>query len=389
MGYDINCGVRLLVSDLRVEAVRDRIAEITRALFRNIPSGVGESRKDLRLDRAEAERMATRGARWAVQRGFGSEDDLRHTEDGGCLEGADFSAVSERAFERGRSQVGTVGSGNHFIEVGYVDEVYDPEAADRMGFAPGTVTVTIHTGSRAFGYQICDDFIRTMQKAAARYGIELPDRQLCCAPFRSEEGQRYFAAMKCAANFAFANRQLITHWVRETFEEVGFTPREHNLTVVYDVCHNIAKVETHVIDGRERKVCVHRKGATRAFPPGHPALPESYRDLGQPVLVPGDMGRYSYVLVGVKEAPDYAFASSCHGAGRLLSRNAALKEAKGRKIAKELADKGITVIAASRATIDEELPQAYKDVAGVVDVVEKAGLAKKVVRIRPLGVLKG
>ncbi|MGQ9592117.1 MAG: RtcB family protein [Planctomycetota bacterium] len=389
VGYDINCGVRLLSTDLRVEAIRDRVAEVTRALFRNIPSGVGHSRKDLKLDRAEAERMATRGARWAVQRGFGTEEDLLHTEDGGCLEGADFGVVSDKAFERGRSQLGTIGSGNHFVEVGYVDQVYDPDAAGVLGLPLGTVTITIHTGSRAFGYQICEDFIRVMQKAASRYGIYLPDRQLCCAPFRSEEGARYFAAMKSAANFAFANRQILTHWVRETLEEVGFTPREHRLSVVYDICHNIAKVETHGVGKETRRVCVHRKGATRAFPPGHPAVPESYRQLGQPVLVPGDMGRYSYVLVGTPGAPEYAFASSCHGAGRVLSRGAALKETRNRRVAKELADQGITVIAASRATIDEEFPGAYKDVAEVVDVVERASLAKKVVRLRPLGVLKG
>ena len=390
VGYDINCGVRLLSTSLHVDEIRSRIADLVRALFRNIPSGVGSGRKDLRLGRDEAARMAAQGARWAVKEGFGEADDLEHIEEGGSLDGADFDLVSERAFERGRTQLGTLGSGNHFVEVGYVDEVCEEDVAARIGLPLGSVTITIHTGSRAFGYQICDDYLRTMQKAAARYGITLPDRQLCCAPFKSEEGQRYLGAMKCGANFAFANRQIVTHWVRETLEhELGLSPREHGTTVVYDVCHNIAKVETHVIGGVPRKLCVHRKGATRAFPPGHPEVPEAYREVGQPVLVPGDMGRYSYVLVGTTESPDFALASSCHGAGRMLSRTAALKATRNRHIVKELAEKGIFIAAASRATVDEEFPEAYKDVAEVVDVVHRARLAVKVVRLRPLGVLKG
>jgi tRNA-splicing ligase RtcB len=390
VGYDINCGVRLLSTSLQVDEVRARVPSFVPALFRNIPTGVGKSRKDLKLDRGEAARMATRGARWAVERGFGSSEDLAHIEEGGCLEGGDFDLVSDRAFERGRDQVGTIGSGNHFVEVGYVDELYEPELGERIGLYPGGLTVIIHTGSRGFGYQICEDYLRTMQKASDKYGIYLPDRQLCCAPFKSDEGRRYLAAMKCGANFAFANRQVITHWVRETIEqEWGLTPREHGVRVVYDVCHNIAKVETHVFDGAQRKVCVHRKGATRAFPAGHPEVPEAYRDVGQPVLVPGDMGRYSYVLVGNPQSPDFAFASSCHGAGRLLSRKAAVKATRDRHIIKELASKGITVAAASRATVDEEFPDAYKDVAEVVDVVHRANLAIKVARLRPVGVIKG
>jgi tRNA-splicing ligase RtcB len=390
VGYDINCGVRLLSTDLHIDEVRDRVPTLVHGLFRNIPSGVGKSRKDLKLSRDDARRMTLKGAAWAVERGFGEAEDLLHIEEGGCLQGADFDLVSDQAYERGRDQLGTIGSGNHFVEVGYVDEVYDPELASRIGLAPGGLTIIVHTGSRGFGYRICEDNLRTMQKAADRYGIWLPDRQLCCAPFRSEEGQSYLAAMKCGANFAFANRQVVTHWVRESIEEEwGFTPREHGIRVVYDVCHNIAKVETHVIDGKPRKVCVHRKGATRAFPAGHPEVPEAYRDVGQPVLVPGDMGRYSYVLVGNPESPDYTFASSCHGAGRRLSRKAAVKATRDRHIPKELAAKGITVAAASRATIDEEFPEAYKDVAEVVDVVHRAKLAIKVARLRPVGVIKG
>ena len=390
VGYDINCGVRLLSTDLHIDEVRDRVPGLVHALFRNIPSGVGKSRKDLKLSRDDARRMTSKGAAWAVERGFGEAEDLLHIEEGGCLQGADFDLVSDQAYERGRDQLGTLGSGNHFVEVGFVDEVHDAELASRVGLAPGGLTIIVHTGSRGFGYRICEDNLRTMQKAADRYGIWLPDRQLCCAPFRSEEGQSYLAAMKCGANFAFANRQVVTHWVRESIEEEwGFTPREHGVRVVYDVCHNIAKVETHVIDGKPRKVCVHRKGATRAFPAGHPEVPEAYRDVGQPVLVPGDMGRYSYVLVGNPESPDYTFASSCHGAGRRLSRKAAVKATRDRHIPKELAAKGITVAAASRATIDEEFPEAYKDVAEVVDVVHRAKLAIKVARLRPVGVIKG
>jgi tRNA-splicing ligase RtcB len=390
VGYDINCGVRLLSTNLHIDEVRDRVRSFIPALYTNIPSGVGKSRRDLKLSRDDARRMVTRGAAWAVEEGYGSDEDLLHIEEGGCLEGADFDLVSDRAFERGRDQLGTIGSGNHFVELGHVDEVYDAGLADQIGLAPGGFTVIVHTGSRGFGYQICEDNLRIMQKAASRYGIYLPDRQLCCAPFRSDEGQSYLAAMKCGANFAFANRQVVTHWVRQTIEEEwGFTPNQHGVRVVYDVCHNIAKVETHVVNGERRRVCVHRKGATRAFPAGHPEVPEAYRDVGQPVLVPGDMGRYSYVLVGNPESPDYTFASSCHGAGRRLSRKAALKVTRERNIIRELAEKGITIAAASRATVDEEFPEAYKDVAEVVDVVHGAKLAIKVARLRPVGVIKG
>jgi tRNA-splicing ligase RtcB len=390
VGYDINCGVRLLSTELLYEDVKARVPEFVDRLFHNVPSGVGKSRQDLRLGPQEFKKLATRGARWAVEHGFGSAEDLDHIEEGGCLEGADFDLVSERAFDRGRAQLGTIGSGNHFVELGYVDEVYAPEVAARIELRPGGLTVIVHTGSRGFGYQICDDYLRVLDKAVAKYGIWLPDRQLCCAPFSSDEGRRYLAAMKCGANFAFANRQVVTHWVRETFEQAwGMTPRQHGVRVVYDVCHNIAKVETHVVGGEARKVCVHRKGATRAFPPGHPQVPEAYREVGQPVLVPGDMGRYSYVLVGNAASPDFTFASCCHGAGRRLSRKKALDATRNRHIVKELAARGIHVAAANRRTLDEEFPEAYKDVAEVVDVVDHAGLATKVARLRPVGVIKG
>ena len=390
VGYDINCGVRLLSTHIEYSEVKDKLADFVPRLFGNIPTGVGSSRKDLKLSRADAGRLAQKGARWAVERGYGSAEDLDAIEEGGCIPGGEFELVSDRAYERGRDQLGTLGSGNHFVEVGYVDEVYDPRLATRIGLHKGGLTVIIHTGSRAFGYQICDDSLRVMQQAAQRHGIYLPGRQLCCAPVGSEEGKRYLAAMTCGANFAFANRQVVTHWVRETVEQVwGMTPRQHGIRVVYDVCHNIAKFETHKIDGQERRVVVHRKGATRSFPAGHPQVPESYRDVGQPVLVPGDMGRYSYVLVGHPESPDYTFASSCHGAGRVMSRTQARKATRNRHIVKELRDKGIHIAAASRATVDEEFPEAYKDVAEVVDVVHGAKLAIKVARLRPVGVIKG
>jgi tRNA-splicing ligase RtcB len=390
VGYDINCGVRLLSTNLDHEDVKDRVRDFVVRLFANVPSGVGQGRKDLKLTEDEARQMTSKGARWAVEHGFGTASDLDFIEEGGVIPGADFDEVSARAFQRGRSQLGTIGSGNHFVELGVVDELYEPATADRIGLRLGGITVIIHTGSRGFGHQICEDHLRLMQKAAETYKIYLPDRQLCCAPISSPEGKRYMAAMACGANFAFANRQIITHWVRETFEEAwGMTPREHGVRVVYDVCHNIAKVETHPIGGQPRRVCVHRKGATRAFPPGHPDVPEVYREVGQPVLVPGDMGRYSYVLIGHAESPELAFASSCHGAGRLLSRKKALEATRDRHVVKELEAQGIHVMADDRRTIDEEFPGAYKDVAEVVDVVHQAKLARKVARLRPIGVIKG
>jgi tRNA-splicing ligase RtcB len=390
VGYDINCGVRLLSTNILYSEVKDRLANFVPRLFGNIPTGVGSTRKDLKLDRADAAKVARQGARWAVERGYGDAGDLEVIEEGGTIPGAEFDLVSDRAFERGRDQLGTLGSGNHFVEIGYVEEVYEPRLASRIGLHPGGLTVIIHTGSRAFGYQICEDSLRSMQHAAGRHGIYLPDRQLCCAPVNSEEGKRYLAAMACGANFAFANRQTITHWVRETVEETwGMTPRQHGIRVVYDVCHNIAKFETHRVDGVDRRLVVHRKGATRSFPAGHPQTPQVYRDVGQPVLVPGDMGRYSYVLVGHPDSPEGAFASACHGAGRKMSRTQARKVTRNRHIVKELMERGIHIAAASRATVDEEFPEAYKDVAEVVDVVQGAKLAIKVVRLRPVGVIKG
>ncbi|MHB1397986.1 MAG: RtcB family protein [Trichloromonadaceae bacterium] len=390
VGYDINCGVRLLRSALRVEDLRPQLRQLVDLLYRNVPAGVGSMRSDLKLSRQQERQVLEQGARWAVRQGYGSEEDLRHTEAGGTIPGADPEQISERALERGRTQLGTLGSGNHFLEVQQVEAIGDETAAAALGLFPGQITVSIHTGSRGFGYQVCDDFLRIMQQASQKYGIELPDRQLCCAPLRSPEGAQYLAAMACAANYAFANRQLITAWVRDSFEQVlGKGPEELQLSVIYDVCHNIAKMETHMVAGRERKLCVHRKGATRAFPPGHPETPELYRQVGQPVLIPGDMGRCSYVLVGTAGAFAETYGSTCHGAGRLLSRHAAKKLARGRNIEAELATQGILVRAASRGTVAEELPEAYKDVSEVVRIVQQAGIGKIVARLKPLAVVKG
>ena len=364
--------------------------ELVDALFRNIPSGVGSHRKDLRLSPRELKRVLERGADWAVAQGYGTTRDLAHIEENGCLQGAQPDRVSSRALERGRSQLGSLGSGNHFVEVDYVAEVYDEHVANALGLFPDQVIVTIHTGSRGLGYQVCDDSIKTMQHATTKYGIHVPDRQLCCAPLDSPEAQDYIGAMYGAANFAFANRQLVTHWVRETFEQVlRRPPEELRLDVIYDVCHNIAKFETHVVNGVSRRLCVHRKGATRALPPGHPQIPEIYRQLGQPVLIPGDMGRYSYILIGTQQGSDETFSSSCHGAGRIMSRTQAKKRARGRLIMRELEERGIYVRAAGRATVAEEMPEAYKDVSDVVDVVDGAGISKKVAQLRPMGVIKG
>jgi tRNA-splicing ligase RtcB (3'-phosphate/5'-hydroxy nucleic acid ligase) len=359
-------------------------------LFRSIPTGVGSHRKDFRLDASGVERVLREGAPWAVKNGFGDPDDLRHIEEGGRLEGARPEFVSDRAKERGRPQLGTLGSGNHFTEVQRVAEIYDESAARALGLEKEALTISIHTGSRGLGYQVCDDSLQTMLAAARRYGIDLPDPQLCCAPVQSEEGRRYIGAMYAAANFAFANRQLITHFVRQALQEVlGKGPRDLGLEVVYDVCHNIAKVETHRVAGKEVRLCVHRKGATRAFPPGHPQTPAAYREVGQPVLIPGDMGRYSYVLVGTERAYDESFGSTCHGAGRRMSRTAAKKAARGRSIVREMEDRGILVRADGYDTIAEEMPEAYKDVADVVDVVHRAGISRKVARLVPLAVIKG
>ena len=390
VGYDINCGVRLLRTNIEESDLKDRLPELVAALFSNIPTGVGAKRRDFKLNQKELERVCIKGAAWAVSKGFGDARDLKFIEEEGRIAGADLGKVSDRAIKRGLGQLGTLGSGNHFVEVGVVEEVYLERAATRFGLFRGGITVMIHTGSRGFGHQVCSDYVRILERASHKYGIQLPDRQLASAPINSPEGQDYLKAMACAANFAFANRQMITHWVRESFSAIlKASSGELGMDVVYDVAHNIAKIETHEVEGKKKKVCVHRKGATRALPAGHPMLPRAYQDVGQPVLIPGDMGRYSYVLVGSPKALELTWASSCHGAGRVMSRNQAKKYAKGRDVFEEMEKRGIVVMAPGRATVVEEMPWAYKDVSLVVEAVEGAGIARKVAKIRPLGVIKG
>jgi tRNA-splicing ligase RtcB (3'-phosphate/5'-hydroxy nucleic acid ligase) len=390
VGYDINCGVRLIRSTLGLKDLAGRTRDIIEGLHANIPSGVGSRRRDLALSRDELKKALRKGAGWAVDRGYGGREDLRFIEDEGRFAAADPDRVSERAYERGRDQLGTLGSGNHFIEIGVIDEIFDEGAARAFGLSEGAVTVMIHTGSRGLGYQVCDDYIREMMKASSRYGITLPDRQLCCAPVESPEGRAYLSAMAAAANYAFANRQVITHGVRETFAAVfRASPERLGLTLLYDVCHNTAKIETHTVKGKTGTFCVHRKGATRAFGPGHRSLPVEYRHVGQPVLIPGDMGRASYVLSGTAKAMEETFGSTCHGAGRVMSRSQAIRKARGRSIQKEMESQGIHVRTSSRDTLAEEMPEAYKDVAKVVRVVHNAGISKLVARITPLGCVKG
>ncbi|NPA91622.1 MAG: RNA-splicing ligase RtcB [Chloroflexi bacterium] len=384
-----NCGVRLLASELSEEEVRPYLEDLATALYHYVPSGVGV-KGFLRLKNKELDRIMVEGARWALERGYARPEDLLHTEEGGSMKGADPSKVSKKARERGRAQVGTLGAGNHFAELDVVDEIFDVEVAAAFGLWPGQVVLQIHCGSRGFGHQICTDYVQKFQKAIHKYGITLPDRELVCAPFDSPEGQDYFAAMVAAANYAWTNRQLLAHQARQAFEEVlKGKVADYDLRQVYDVAHNIAKREVHDIDGRPTEVLVHRKGATRAFPPGHPAIPEDYRDYGQPVLVPGSMGTASWVLVGTPTAMEKTFGSSCHGAGRMLSRRAATRQVRGQELIRELGERGIVVRAGSMRGVAEEAPFAYKDVDRVVEVVQGAGIARKVARLRPIAVVKG
>jgi tRNA-splicing ligase RtcB len=389
VGYDINCGVRLAGTDLRVEEIRGRVRDLVDALYTHVPCGVG-STGSVRLTAKDEKKVLAQGSRWAVRQGYGVQEDIDCTEDGGCLAQADPEVVSERALARGRDQLGTLGSGNHFLEVGVVEEIFDPEAARVFGLFQDQVTVMLHSGSRGLGYQVCDDFLAAMTRQVKTLGIELPDRQLACAWIQSEAGQRYMHGMACAANYAWANRQILLHLCREVFQKtLNISPRALNMHLVYDVCHNIAKKERHTVDGQPRWVCVHRKGATRAFGPGHPDVCERYRAVGQPILIPGDMGTASFVLAGTQTAMQETFGSTSHGAGRVLSRNAAKQRARGRSIARELEDKGILVRWTGRSTMSEEMPEAYKDVAQVVAVVHGAGISRKVARLRPLAVVKG
>ncbi len=390
VGFDKNCGVRLVRTNLVEEEVRPVLRQLVAQLFRDIPCGVGAA-GDIKFTEQQERRILTEGAQWIVRQGYGTPQDIEHTEARGCLEAADPDAVSKRAYERGKGQVGTLGSGNHFLEVQVVDQVFDPQLTEQLfGLREGSVTMMIHSGSRGFGYQVCDDYLEVTAKACAKYGISVPDRQLACTPVNSPEGQAYLGAMRSAANYAWANRQLLMHRAREVFERIfNRSWPKLGMSLIYDVCHNIAKMETYEIDGKKKTLCVHRKGATRAFPPGHPELPEVYRPYGQPVVIPGDMGRNSYLLLGCDGSMTQSFGSTCHGAGRVMSRTAAVRAAKGRSIRQELEAKGIIAMGRGRNALEEEQPAAYKDVNDVVRVVESAGISRRVCRMRPIGVIKG
>lgn len=389
VGYDINCGTRLLLTNLTVDEVKPKLSELINAIFVNVPSGLGSEGK-LKVKGKEFDAVLTKGARWAVENGYGWEEDLERIEENGAMAGADPSTISSKARERGAPQLGTLGSGNHFIEIQRVQKIFDPEIARIFGLFEDQVTILIHTGSRGFGHQVCTDYISVMMNAIKKYNISLPDRQLACAPIESPEGKNYFSAMVCAANYAWANRQCITHWIRESFEVV-FRKGAHKLglIVLYDVAHNIAKIETHNIDGKDIKVCVHRKGATRAFPKYHPEIPEIYKEVGQPVIIPGDMGRASYILVGTEKAMEDTFGSTCHGAGRVMSRAGAKRSITGKEVLEELTKKGILVKTDNIKGLAEEASEAYKDVEKVIEIVEGSGISKRVARMKPLGVIKG
>jgi tRNA-splicing ligase RtcB len=389
VGYDINCGVRLLGTHLEREEVAPYLRDLTAALSRACPSGVGGKGR-VRVSERELDELTIQGSRWALGRGLARQEDLAHTEEQGCLAGADPGQVSARAKERGRPQVGSLGAGNHFLEIDAVDEIYDPKVADAFGLWEGQVAVQIHCGSRGFGHQVCDDFVRRLQPAVQKYRIQIPDRELVCAPLDSPEGRAYFGAMACAVNYAFVNRQVLAMGVREAFEQVlAGKVQDFDLFQVYDVAHNIAKFEEHDVDGRRMRLCVHRKGATRAFGPGYEGLPADYHEAGQPVLVPGSMGTASYVLVGTHRAMALTFGSTCHGAGRVMSRSKARKSIQVDQLRHELKEAGIIVQAGSNRGLAEEAPAAYKDVSRVVEVVHGAGIARKVARLRPLAVIKG
>ncbi len=389
VGFDINCGVRLIRTNLTVDEVRPKIRELIDELFVAVPSGVGSEGR-LRVKDHELDEVLVEGARWAVENGYGYEKDLEHCEENGALEGAKPEVVSRKARERGRPQLGTLGSGNHFLEVQYVDKIFDEKAAKAMGLQEGQVTVMVHCGSRGLGHQVCSDFLVVLDRAVRKYGIKLPDRQLACAPIKSKEGQDYFGGMAASANYAWCNRQIITHWVRETFQKVfKMSEEDLGMELVYDVAHNIAKLEVHKVDGKKKKVCVHRKGATRAFGPGHPDVPKDYREIGQPVLIPGSMGTPSYVLIGTEKAMEETFGSTCHGSGRVMSRAAAKRKLRGNIVKQNLERRGIYVRATHGALLAEEAPEAYKSSDDVVDVVHRAGISKLVARLLPLGVAKG
>ncbi len=389
VGFDISCGVRLLRTDLVASEVRPVLRSLLHELSRNIPKGVG-SRGKIKAGRQELSNLMVEGVRWAVEKGYGWDEDLHFIEEKGCLEGADPDKVSDRAFERGKDQAGTLGAGNHFLEIQEVAKVYEPEPAAALGLQEGQLAVMIHSGSRGVGHQICTDYVKIMDQAVKKYNISIPDRQLACAPIQSAEGRNYYKAMAAAVNYALVNRQCMAHWVRVSFQTVFKRSAENmGMKLVYDVSHNTAKFEEHQVDGERKEVCVHRKGATRAFGPDHPDLPNAYREIGQPVIIPGDMGTCSFVLVGTEEAMEKSFGSTCHGAGRTMSRSKAKRTIRGDQLKKELESRGILVQAGHMALLAEEAPAAYKDVSEVVDVCQGAGLSRKVAQLKPIGVLKG
>ena len=389
VGYDINCGVRLLATHLDIDEIRPHLDDLATILYTNCPSGVGKG-GNIKLKAGELDRVMVEGAQWALKRGYATEADLERTEEYGCLAGAQPAKVSQRAKDRGKAQVGTLGAGNHFIEIDVVEKILDQSAAQQIGLFKGQIAVQIHCGSRGLGHQVCSDYVKLFQKAIAKYGMHLPDRELVCAPLSSPEGQNYLAAMRAAANYAFANRQVLAFHIRRSFEQVlaGKVPN-YNVFQIYDITHNMAKVETHRIDGKQIQLCVHRKGATRAFGPDSAQLPPAYRKIGQPVLVPGSMGTASWVLLGTAESMAQTFGSTCHGAGRTMSRKKAKKNIRGVSLREELEQRGIRVRAGSMSGLAEEAPEAYKDVDRVVEVVHGAGIAKKVAKLRPMAVIKG
>lgn len=389
VGYDINCGVRLATTAISRADIKLKVKDLVDSLYSNIPSGLG-SKGTIRLTQKELSDVAKLGARWAIKQGMGDESDLERIEDGGIIAGGGSALISDRSFERGKDQLGTLGAGNHFIEIGFVEKIFDEKIAKLWGIVIEQVTLMIHTGSRGFGYQICDEFLAKMIKSVAKEKIDLPDRQLACTRLKTPLAREYLYAMAAAANFAFANRQILMKLAQDTWlKSMRLSPRELKLQLLYDVSHNIAKIETHDVNGKSVKLCVHRKGSTRALPPGHPLLPSFFINTGQPVLIPGDMGRCSFILVGAQGAMEQTFGSTCHGAGRVLSRNEALRKTKGRSIEQELERRNVYGRASGRNTMREEMPDAYKDVSAVVNVVNKAGLARTVARIKPLGVVKG
>jgi len=389
VGYDINCGVRLIRTNMTAEELKPKMKELMDALFTNVPSGVG-SKGRLRLDRGDLDKALVDGAKWVVEQGYGWKEDTEHLEEYGRIEGARPEFVSDKAKKRGAPQFGTLGAGNHFLEIQRVEKVLEESTAKAFGLYEGQAVVMLHCGSRGFGHQVCDDYLREMMSAVRKYKLNLPDRELACVPLNTKEAERYLGAMRCAVNYAFCNRQVMTHWIRQTFEKVfGKKADELGMSILYDVCHNIAKYEEHQVDGQRKKVCVHRKGATRAFGPGREEVPKAYREVGQPVLIPGSMGTASYVLVGTKEAELQSFGSACHGSGRIMSRSQAIRTYPEDDVRKSIAEKGIVLRGAKGRLASEEAPGAYKNVDDVVGSVQAAGLSRAVCRLVPMGVAKG